>query len=584
MSIAQARLVLGLSPSFTKEDLKKAYRNMCKKYHPDVNLERNTEDKMKEINSAFDVLKKNVGTKEKTPINFKDVKTKKVHELEEILKNLRNYKINYNKRNIIDLYSNAKRKEFHIYNEYISEIRSCVNIEELKSIEKLYDYSIKCLLTSFAEDLFYIWKKNLTLLAFYKDFANEIDGLKDSLKNNASIDEIFKCFDKIDKFVNEKNNKLLNEASLQIQSKIEEKISKYKSHLYYNNLIGKINYIKSQVFNNCISIRTSFEYQKDRINGEINISKAIDSIDERIEQLFKEYSLFVSKKQEKLNELKLFIGYCPVNHVDKLNTLIDSLINRLDFIEDYNQLDKWFNSAKKEINLLLEQINKLVKEESKKEQINNIKSELLLKFSLLKNSTIEEAQINSSILADSLNCLLSALNGEIKFENALYLKQISFKDIKTDKTILNYVNKKSEYVVMPYVINPRINNERLLNLYGKIKPIIDIDNKKYFVKGLTLDELRNNSYLYELNENKLEEVSTSNLEIVDDFECYHSISNKEIFEPKIADVLAQMPTNLVVNAHAFEIIGVPKLVKDADAKFLSKSYHLSKVRVYSIKK
>jgi molecular chaperone DnaJ len=46
--------ILGLSKDASQDDIKKAYRNLSKKYHPDVNPEG--EDKFKDIAEAYDVL------------------------------------------------------------------------------------------------------------------------------------------------------------------------------------------------------------------------------------------------------------------------------------------------------------------------------------------------------------------------------------------------------------------------------------------------------------------------------------------------------------------------------------------------
>lgn len=53
--------LLGVSRNASDADLKKAYRRLAKKYHPDVNKEKGAEDKFKEIQTAYDVL----GDKEK---------------------------------------------------------------------------------------------------------------------------------------------------------------------------------------------------------------------------------------------------------------------------------------------------------------------------------------------------------------------------------------------------------------------------------------------------------------------------------------------------------------------------------------
>ncbi len=48
--------VLGVSKNATPEELKKAYRNLARKHHPDVDKSEGAEQKFKEINEAYQVL------------------------------------------------------------------------------------------------------------------------------------------------------------------------------------------------------------------------------------------------------------------------------------------------------------------------------------------------------------------------------------------------------------------------------------------------------------------------------------------------------------------------------------------------
>lgn len=49
--------IMGLSRSSTQDEVKRAYRKLARKYHPDVSKERDAEAKFKELGEAYEVLK-----------------------------------------------------------------------------------------------------------------------------------------------------------------------------------------------------------------------------------------------------------------------------------------------------------------------------------------------------------------------------------------------------------------------------------------------------------------------------------------------------------------------------------------------
>ena len=47
---------LGVSENASADEIKKAYRKLSKKYHPDINKEPGAEEKYKEVQEAYETL------------------------------------------------------------------------------------------------------------------------------------------------------------------------------------------------------------------------------------------------------------------------------------------------------------------------------------------------------------------------------------------------------------------------------------------------------------------------------------------------------------------------------------------------
>ena len=71
MNVYDAAKILGLSGEVTPEQVKAAYRQACKKYHPDRNPAG--EEMMKIINQAYDVLKDYAGDIKEQPTDYGDL-------------------------------------------------------------------------------------------------------------------------------------------------------------------------------------------------------------------------------------------------------------------------------------------------------------------------------------------------------------------------------------------------------------------------------------------------------------------------------------------------------------------------------
>lgn len=145
----------------------------------------------------------------------------------------------------------------------------------------------------------------------------------------------------------------------------------------------------------------------------------------------------------------------------------------------------------------------------------------------------------------------------------------------------------SNFITLPKKLEiPEIDDKRLKELYHLLKPIVTIDEMKYLLREFTLQELRNQSYIWNRDEDKRDIVDPSRLETVDDFLCLHTWGYYGLFKPSIAEVLSQAPENVIAEANTFEIIESPETREDVFKykEVIDNGFHLSKVRAYKMHK
>ena len=104
----------------------------------------------------------------------------------------------------------------------------------------------------------------------------------------------------------------------------------------------------------------------------------------------------------------------------------------------------------------------------------------------------------------------------------------------------------SNFITLPKKIEiPEINDKRLKELYQLLKPIVTIDEMKYLLREFTLQELRNQSYIWNRHEDKWDVIDPNKLETGDDFLCLHTWGYYGLFKPSIAEVLSQAPESVI---------------------------------------
>ena len=132
---------------------------------------------------------------------------------------------------------------------------------------------------------------------------------------------------------------------------------------------------------------------------------------------------------------------------------------------------------------------------------------------------------------------------------------------------------------------PDISKEELLARYKRIKPIVEIEGKKYFLREFTEEELSGISYIWDVAKDKRELVNMNEYapRWCRDFECIHKYGYHGLFKPSIAEVLAQIPELDLDYVDAFEIIEWPKTAEDFSKNKIvfDNGFHISKVRLYT---
>lgn len=131
---------------------------------------------------------------------------------------------------------------------------------------------------------------------------------------------------------------------------------------------------------------------------------------------------------------------------------------------------------------------------------------------------------------------------------------------------------------------PEISDEELMKRYQQIKPIVQIDGIRYWMRDYSLKELKNTSFFYNKSEDKRARVDMSSLEAVPswDFECLHTYGYPAFFNPSVAEVLAQLPVPEIIWVAAFEIIEKPETSEDfnRNPNAFKQGFHSSTIRLY----
>lgn len=128
----------------------------------------------------------------------------------------------------------------------------------------------------------------------------------------------------------------------------------------------------------------------------------------------------------------------------------------------------------------------------------------------------------------------------------------------------------------PLINIPEITEERLNELFKRIKPVMEFDGVKHHIRKC---HLRNTAYIWDAKKTKpvplLRELTA--------IRTYHTYGYYGMFKPSIAEVLAQIPADIIDQVTEFEIVKIPLDAKDLneEQRALNAGFHVATTVLYA---
>lgn len=267
MNYSEALNLFGFINNFTKEELKKRYLELSKKYHPDLNGD---EEMMKKINSAYEVLKSHK-VSSKSTVN--DELMKKYNDLKEKLK-FYTSKTAYLPDTLEFKYANA-----------IDNVIKTFTLEKTIQLIELIDF--KYYITNGAiKDLFESYRNEI-LKNVPEFWISNFEPINDDCSFDdyvKEVNEIRRKYEKIDKSLNQiilsmfkdknVNSKILEEIfdvkEIIIKEIIDKKITLddgiYKLQAEIKTRILKIEALNNKIWNTYKAIMNNFNKRMKELN------------------------------------------------------------------------------------------------------------------------------------------------------------------------------------------------------------------------------------------------------------------------------------------------------------------------------
>ena len=475
MTYFDALTKLNLNPNFTEEELKKAYRQLMKKYHPDLFInasieeQKLAEEQSKEINEAYDIICKTIKGQNNSSNNNQNQDAKKAY-----IDSLYNELLSFtSKTDIPELreYDTAIRVVIKVFRAFTNTVGD----ENYKSkINKLYYQHVASIKKEF---------ENLKQ-EFYNKYGLNENEIPEVLNYNCSLDAFYNQLLNIERKYNIKRR---------LRTKLDQEILQYTNYAGYSKLKELVDLIKNQTIEKILKDKTLRKSFRDNEES-LSIKTIIAKMHEEIKEAFATYHNYVIK----INNLR--------ETIEKINN--DNIKKKFANLEEQFNKRASFTDIDRFLNELLVLIDEFIKKEEYKKKSMPLISKSYAKIlnnykrvieTLSSERDFKRIKIANKVFEDVLTSLQFIHLGEIKIDALIELEKVDFlSETKITQNLLlnSNLNRKEKTGIFIRKEDIKGANDVLI---GKIIEMtsqkITLIGKRFISEGnseLTKEELETN--------------------------------------------------------------------------------------------
>lgn len=456
MTYFDALSKLNLKPDFTEEELKRSYRQLMKKYHPDLFVnasmkeQRTAEEQTKEINGAYDIISKSMKGQNSSNNNNTTQDTKKSY-----IDSLYNKLLSFTSKMDIPELRKYDTEIKTIIKEFYLVANNVTNKDYILKVDKLYYQHVALVKKEF---------ENLKQEFYSKNGLDENE-INEVLNYNCSLDVFYTQLLNIEKKYNIKKRVL---------TKLEQEILQYTNFAGYSKIKDLVNLIKKQTIGKILkdeTLRKSFRDNEESLS----VKTIIVKMHEEIKEVFATYHNYVKK----INNLKETVEKINNDNIRKKFANLEEQFNKgASFVD----IDRFLN----ELLVLIDEFTK--KEEYKRKSMSLISksyAQILSNYkrvieTLSSETDFKRISIANKVFEDVLASLQLIHLGEIKIDALAELEKVDFLSETqiTQKLLLNNdLNREEKSGIFIRKENIKGANDVLI---GKI---IEITSQKITLMG-----------------------------------------------------------------------------------------------------